>query len=110
MYFDSETVRSFKDPVNYLKYRKELEGNFFRGFESQLVDSETTKNLRQTFIEAMRTRTSEKPEVLDKLIPDFPPNCRRLTPGPGYLEALCAPNLDLIQTPIARYFLQLHTI
>lgn len=103
MYFDKNQLESFKDPVQYLKYRKELEDNFFRGFESQLVDSDVSKNLRSNFIEAMRKRTAAKPEIISGLIPDFPPNCRRLTPGPGYLEALCSSNLDLIQTPIARY-------
>lgn len=28
------------------------------------------------------------------VIPDFPVACRRLTPGPGYLEALCEDNVN----------------
>ena len=28
------------------------------------------------------------------VIPDFPVACRRLTPGPGYLEALCEDNVS----------------
>lgn len=28
-----------------------------------------------------------------QVIPDFVPGCRRLTPGPGYLEALCENNV-----------------
>jgi cation diffusion facilitator CzcD-associated flavoprotein CzcO len=28
---------------------------------------------------------------------------RRLTPGPGYLEALSKPNLEFIQTPIREF-------
>lgn len=54
-------------------------------------------------MELMRKRLGDKPELLDQLIPDFPPHCRRLTPGPGYLEALTAPNLTFIQTPIERF-------
>ena len=37
------------------------------------------------------------------MVPDFPPHCRRLTPGPGYLEALSKPNLSFIQTPIKEF-------
>ncbi|KAF2211349.1 hypothetical protein CERZMDRAFT_85517 [Cercospora zeae-maydis SCOH1-5] len=103
MLFSQEQLESFKDPEQYLKYRKSLEDTFYRGFDSQLVDSEVTKHLRQNFIEAMRARTKNKPELLENLVPDFPPHCRRLTPGPGYLEALCASNLEFIQTPIERF-------
>ena len=31
--------------------------------------------------------------ILLTVIPDFPVACRRLTPGPGYLEALCEDNV-----------------
>ena len=32
--------------------------------------------------------------VYTKVIPDFGVACRRLTPGPGYLEALCEDNVS----------------
>lgn len=96
--------RAFEDAEKYLKYRKGLEDNFFRGFDGQLVDSESTKNAASNFTAAMRKRLTKagRPELAESLIPDFPPHCRRLTPGPGYLEALAAENLTLIQTPIER--------
>jgi cation diffusion facilitator CzcD-associated flavoprotein CzcO len=46
---------------------------------------------------------TDKPELLDSLVPDFSPHCRRLTPGPGYLEALSKENVSFIQTPIKRF-------
>ncbi len=52
------------------------------------------------FTEKMKSRLQKKPSVVDQLLPSFPPVCRRLTPGPGYLEALVAPNVDVISTPI----------
>jgi len=48
----------------------------------------------------MKERLAKKPSVLDQMMPSFPPLCRRLTPGPGYLEALVEPNVDVISTPI----------
>jgi cation diffusion facilitator CzcD-associated flavoprotein CzcO len=51
----------------------------------------------------MRKRLVENPELLEKIVPDFPPHCRRLTPGPGYLEAITKPNVSFIQTPISHF-------
>ena len=31
------------------------------------------------------------------MIPEFPVACRRLTPGPGYLEALCEDNVSAFE-------------
>lgn len=44
----------------------------------------------------MRERLAPKPEIADALIPSFGVGARRLTPGPGYLEALVQPNVDFI--------------
>ncbi|KAL4863520.1 hypothetical protein BDV12DRAFT_206405 [Aspergillus spectabilis] len=46
-------------------------------------------------------RLHAKPELLDHLLPDFPPLCKRLTPGPGYLEALTDEKVNLVTNPIA---------
>jgi len=36
-------------------------------------------------------------------VPDFSPSCRRLTPGPRYLQALTQENVEYINTHIARF-------
>lgn len=51
----------------------------------------------------MRKRLAKKPELLDETLPDFPPLCRRPTPGVGYLEALTEDNVDFIRTGIERF-------
>lgn len=48
----------------------------------------------------MKQGLAKKPEVLESLLPDFGVGCRRLTPGPGYLKALSADNVDFITTRI----------
>jgi hypothetical protein len=49
---------------------------------------------RAAFKEDMIQRLASKPWIAEHLIPDFAICCRRLTPGPGYLEALCQDNVQ----------------
>ncbi|SMY20886.1 unnamed protein product [Zymoseptoria tritici ST99CH_1A5] len=103
MPISKDLLASFSDPSKYLQWRKELEDNFFRNFDGQVIDSEASRNARESFVETTRRRVNGDEDLLAKLIPDFPPNCRRLTPGPGYLEALTQSNLEYIQTPIKSF-------
>jgi hypothetical protein len=49
----------------------------------------------------MKQRLSRKPELLPTILPSFAVGCRRITPGPGYLEALTEPNVTVINDPIS---------
>lgn len=102
-YYLPETLRSFEDPEVYLEFRKKFEGKFYGRFETILKDSEANNRLRGEFKRSMAERIIDKPGLLEHILPDFSPNCRRLTPGPGYLEALTQPNVDFIRTPIAKF-------
>jgi len=53
--------------------------------------------------EAMAKKLEKKPEIMEALEPNWPPGCRRLTPGPGYLEALVEDNVNFISTKIKRF-------
>ena len=57
---------------------------------------------KEVFLQNMKRRLAGKPELVDELIPSFPPVCRRLTPGPGYLEALTDDKVDIIKSPITK--------
>jgi len=50
----------------------------------------------------MKKRLETAPHIYDALLPTFSPGCRRLTPGPGYLEALTQPNVAFVTSPITR--------
>lgn len=102
-YYPPETLRSFEDPDVYLDFRKKFEAKFYGRFDTILRNSESNRKLRREFENSMAERIKEKPELLEHLVPRFSPNCRRLTPGPGYLEALTESNVDFIKTPIARF-------
>ncbi|KAI0124580.1 FAD/NAD(P)-binding domain-containing protein [Hypoxylon sp. NC0597] len=98
-----ELQESFKDPNEYVKFRKELESKYWRGFSSWLKGSELNEKSRQEFIELIKKRLAKRPDLVDKVIPDFSPHCRRLTPGPNYFEAITEDNVEYIQTPIKRF-------
>ncbi|OBT58483.1 hypothetical protein VE04_01199 [Pseudogymnoascus sp. 24MN13] len=78
-----------QDPEAYLKHRKKLEEASFSRF----------RDVYQVNVQSPWCRT----DLLDAITPDFSPNCRRLTPGPGYLEAITQPNVSYISTPISKF-------
>lgn len=94
---------SFSDPETYLQYRKGLENASFSGFDSITKDGNKSKSNREDYYEAMKLRLGDRTDLLDAIIPKFSPSCRRLTPGPGYLEAIAKPNVDYITAPIERF-------
>lgn len=102
-YFSEEQKEAFKDPQTYLAYRKKVEAGFFSRFGVIFKNTPENNALREKWTKLMTDRVKDKPELADLIIPDFPPNCRRPTPGPGYLEALTKPNVSYIQTRIERF-------
>jgi cation diffusion facilitator CzcD-associated flavoprotein CzcO len=99
-----ELKKTFKnDPQAYLTYRKTIEDKYWRNFPAFLRGSELNANLTAASTKLMKERLSKNLQLAEELIPDFPPNCRRLTPGPGYLEAITESNVDYIRTPIKRF-------
>lgn len=50
----------------------------------------------------MRERLKNKPEAFEALKPGYPAGCRRLTPGPGYLNAVAKENVNYISMPIEK--------
>ena len=91
-----------KDPSLYLSYRKMLEAELQSGHIITMRGSDAQSEARAFFTQLMKERLSKKPSVATHLLPDFPPLCKRLTPGPGYLEALTKENVDVIPTAIER--------
>ncbi|RAK87723.1 flavin-binding monooxygenase [Aspergillus costaricaensis CBS 115574] len=101
-YTEKEKRKWRDDPSSYLKYRKELELEIQSQFAISQRDSDIQKTATAQLRAGMRERLKANPELLDLLLPDFPPLCNRLTPAPGYLEALVSPKVNVIGTAIAR--------
>ncbi|KAF8583198.1 FAD/NAD(P)-binding domain-containing protein [Ramaria rubella] len=101
-YFTEEEKREFEDEEYYSNFRRKLEdelnsihGVTIRGHEKQLMGV-------KLFKESMIEKLAKKPEIAEHLIPSFPVACRRLTPGPGYLEALVQDNVEFVPDHIKR--------
>lgn len=100
--YDEEQKKAWKnDPQAYIAYRKQLEFRLQGSHQISYRGSPRHNQARSSYEAYMRERLKTKPEVLDALLPDFPPLCKRLTPGPGYLEALSQPQVSTITSPIS---------
>jgi len=99
--FSPEQRKEFEiNPKKFLEFRKliEQDGNTIHGVTFK--NSEIQKGAVEAFRAMMKERLSKKPEIVDALTPSFAVGCRRLTPGPGYLEALVEDNVDFVSTKI----------
>ena len=95
--FTEDEIQTWlEDPEKYLEYRRELERVVQTGHGITYRGSETQKQARAYFEMLMTKRLAKKPEILKHILPAFSPLCKRLTPGPGYLEALAEPNVDVV--------------
>lgn len=66
-----------------------------------IKNSSMQAGARQAFRKEMKERLEKKPEIVNALTPDFAVGCRRLTPGPGYLEALTEDNVDFFSSGVS---------
>lgn len=90
------------DPEHYHRFRLAVEEDGAKVHALTIKGTATQARARQEFYDLMRSRLSSAPEIFDALLPSFAPGCRRLTPGPGYLEALTEANVTFVTAPITR--------
>ena len=90
-------------PEEYLKFRKALEARLFSRFGGIFKGGGKSTAARKNITEQMTARLKGDSRLAENFVPDFSPNCRRLTPGPGYLEALTAENVTYVTTPIEKF-------
>ncbi|EFX01581.1 flavin-binding monooxygenase [Grosmannia clavigera kw1407] len=94
--FTEEQLKQFQDPAAYRKFRKLVEDDGNMVHFSSKQGSDMQKMFMDTFSAITKERLAKKPELLSHFSPPFGVGCRRLTPGPGYLEALVEDNVDCI--------------
>ncbi|PYI11461.1 putative flavo protein [Aspergillus sclerotiicarbonarius CBS 121057] len=103
--FTEEEKRQFReDRKAFFEFRKRLE-NSVNGFcYAMLRDHPFNRETRVTSTKRMQNviENIPDPSIAARMIPEFHPGCRRLTPGHGYLEAFTNPNTHMCWEPIER--------
>ncbi|KAJ3553810.1 hypothetical protein NM688_g3419 [Phlebia brevispora] len=98
--FTEDEKRRFEDPVRAQQFRQALDNEMNSMHWVNISDSPMQQQVQVIFKEHMINALKEKPEIAEKLIPTFSVSCRRLTPAPGYLKALCRDDVDFITAQI----------
>lgn len=103
-FYSEEDKRKFReDPESFLKYRRDLETSVNSLFDLYISGSETSKSMQAAMRTEMERRIGPGHEDLkNKLIPEWSPGCRRITPGDGYLEALVQQNVTPVHEEIEK--------
>ncbi|KAK7417255.1 hypothetical protein QQX98_004689 [Neonectria punicea] len=89
-----------RNPEKYFQFRKTLESEAATLYPITLQGTEEQIGATALFEEGMHQRLNGRGDLATAMIPKFAPGCRRLTPGPGYLEALKQENVTFITTQI----------
>lgn len=97
-YTDEERKR-FRDPEQHLVHRKGIiqrSNKFFYIF----VKGANNREGMRVAAEQMAEKLNHDPVLCEALIPKWELGCRRITPGPGYLESFLQLNYSLSNSPI----------
>lgn len=71
--------------------------NYVNGAQmTHWVGSDINKSFSKATEESMARRLAKKPEIFEHLRPTYPVACRRVSPGPRYLECLVEDKLNFI--------------
>ncbi|KXG46721.1 uncharacterized protein PGRI_034670 [Penicillium griseofulvum] len=99
--FLDEEKEQFSDPVKHREYRKGIIHRTNKAFRLFMKGepNETTVALATA---QMAEKLNHDPVLCEQLIPKWEIGCRRVTPGPGYLEAFSKPNCSLTSSPITK--------
>ncbi|KAL4945497.1 hypothetical protein BDV06DRAFT_219188 [Aspergillus oleicola] len=101
-YTEEEKQLYASDPAAFLEYRKYVERSVNSVYKLMFSGSPENAFLHNLVTGVMQQRLSKKPELIEKLIPDYELGCRRLSPGDGYLEAMQADNAAFCFDPILK--------
>ncbi|KAF9888521.1 hypothetical protein FE257_008628 [Aspergillus nanangensis] len=99
--FLEEEKERFRDPVQHREYRKGIIHRTNKAFRLFMKGepNETTVKLASA---QMAEKLNHDPVLCEQLIPKWEIGCRRVTPGPGYLESFSKPNCTLTSSAITK--------
>ncbi|KAF2216564.1 hypothetical protein CERZMDRAFT_109427 [Cercospora zeae-maydis SCOH1-5] len=102
-YTEEEKQRFRENPEELKALRQKLEHMFNQYFFIFFKDSPAQEAVRSAFKDIMKQKLGGDGELTDKLVPEWPVGCRRITPGDGYLEALTSKNVTTKFDPIVNF-------
>lgn len=97
--YTDEERQKFHDPVFHQQHRKGIVSRTNKSFYI-FIKGENNQQGVQLAAEQMASKLNHDPDLCSKLIPKWELGCRRITPGPGYLESFLRPNCHLTNSAI----------
>lgn len=101
-YSEEDKKRFRENPEELKELRQKMEHAFNLYFFCFFKDSAQQQAVRQMFGDLMKQKLGGDTELTQKLLPDFPVGCRRISPGDSYIKALTAENVKVRLDPIVR--------
>ncbi|KAH8682082.1 hypothetical protein BX600DRAFT_485639 [Xylariales sp. PMI_506] len=99
--YTEEEKTKFRDPEQHLAHRKAIISRTNKSFYIFLKGENNKEGMRLA-AEQMAEKLNHDPTLCEKLIPKWELGCRRITPGPGYLESFLQPNCHLTNSGITK--------
>ncbi|KAJ5116541.1 hypothetical protein N7456_000889 [Penicillium angulare] len=99
--YADEEIQRFNDPEAHKEYRKGIISRTNKAFRL-FLKGENNDAAVKFGAQQMAEKLNHDPELCEKLIPKWGVGCRRVTPGPGYLESFSQPNCNLSNSPITK--------
>lgn len=99
--FTQEEIEKFRDPEYHHQYRKGIVSRTNKSFYIFLKGENNDVGMKLAS-EQMAEKLNHDKRLCDMLIPKWELGCRRITPGPGYLESFLRDNCDLTNNAITR--------
>jgi hypothetical protein len=97
-YTDEERKR-FRNPEHHREHRKGIVSRTNKSFYIFMKGENNAEGVKLAAAQ-MAEKLNHDPKLCDMLIPKWELGCRRITPGPGYLESFLRPNCHLTDSPI----------
>ena len=101
VYSQVELTAFANKPGELTKYRKLNETGLNGIFSMFLKDTKSQSDTRAMMTEQMKEKLNNE-ELAKKLIPEWGPGCRRLTPGINYLETMSKENVKVVYGEIEK--------
>ena len=98
-----EKARFRTDPDFFLKYRTTIERAVVSAFPMFFRGGKLNATAKDHMTKDMRAKLGNDEELICRIVPDFSPGCRRLTPGEDYLETFSKPHVHAVFDGITRF-------